>query len=379
MTNEKKDSFHFPAAGLIALFVIGLWGCLLIYAAGAMGSSSGFYAWKQMVWLAAGCLSFAVSAAIPFPALLRWRNILFRLVLAALILVLIFGQRIRGMSGWFAFGTVLLQPSEFAKPVFLLLLAAASGDRSAVGEGRRFLHQILIAGAFCLLILAEPDFGSAALFYLGLLMILWLQGTSPRFLLPAILAAPAGAGIFLYFKPYAFDRILAFLNPGSTLYRGTWHIRQFQYALAEGGWMGSEHGAPLWSNAYLPLPHTDSIFASIVETSGLLGGLIVLLSFSAASFGMVFLARRERLIPEAALYVEGVAFLYLAQALLHISVNVVLLPPTGVTLPLLSYGGSSLCSTMIALGTAFSAFRSGRQSSTEKISGDQQPSPETLE
>lgn len=378
MPNEKKDTFHFPAAGLIALFVIGLWGCLLIYAAGALGSSPGFYAWRQMIWLAAGCLSFAVSAAVPFPVLLSWRNTLFRIALAALILVLIFGDRIRGMTGWFAFGSVLLQPSEFAKPVFILLLAAASGSGSSAGEGRRFLRQILIAGTFCLLILAEPDFGSAALFYLGMLIVLWLQGTSPRFLIPVFLAAPAGAGLFLYFKPYAFDRVLSYLNPGSTLYRGTWHIRQFQYALAEGGWTGSEHGAALWSNAYLPLPHSDSLFASIVETSGLLGGLIVLLAFSAASFGMVYLARRERLRPEAALYVEGVAFLYLAQALLHISVNVVLLPPTGVTLPLLSYGGSSLCSTMIALGTAFSAFRTGRQSKDEKVPGDH-PSPETSE
>lgn len=369
MANEGKNSFHFPAAGLIALFVIGLWGCLLIYAAGAMGSSPGFYAWKQMLWLAAGCLSFTVSAAIPFPVLLRHRNMLFKLSLAALILVLLFGERIRGMSGWFAFGSILLQPSEFAKPVFLLLLAAASGDRSAAGEGQRFLRQFFIAGAFCLLILAEPDFGSAALFYLGLLIVLWLQGTSPRFLIPAFLAAPAGAGLFLYLKPYAFDRILSFLHPGSTAYRGTWHIRQFQYALAEGGWTGSDHGAALWSNAYLPLPHTDSLFASIVETSGLLGGLIVLLSFSAASFGMIVLARKERLIPEAALYVEGVAFLYLAQALLHISVNVVLLPPTGVTLPLLSYGGSSLCSTMIALGTAFSAIRSKRKDSADEAPG----------
>ena len=379
MANEKKDAFHFPAAGLIALLVIGLWGCLLIYAAGAMGASPGFYAWKQMVWLAAGCLGFAVAASVPFSLLLRCRNTLFHLALTALILVLIFGERIRGMSGWFAFETILIQPSEFAKPIFILMLAAVSGEGSAAGEKRRFLRQILIAGAFCLLILAEPDFGSAALFYLGLLIVLWLQGTPLRFLIPAFLAAPAGAALFLCLKPYALDRVLSFLDPGSTLYRGTWHIRQFQYALAEGGLTGSDHGAALWSNAYLPLPHSDSIFASIVETSGLLGGLIVLLAFSAASFGMVFLARKEKLIPEASLYIEGIAFLYLAQALLHISVNVVLLPPTGVTLPLLSYGGSSLCSTMIALGAAFSAFRTGRQSTKEKVSGDQKTSPKTSE
>ena len=360
MMNEKKD-FHFPAAGLIALFVVGLWGCLLIYAARAMHASPGFYAWRQMVWLAAGCLGFAVFAAIPFPSLLKHRKTLFRITLASLILVLLFGEKIRGMTGWFALpGSILLQPSEFAKPVFLLLLASASADRTFTSEKQRFLHQLLTAGIFCLLVLAEPDFGSAALFYLGLLIVLWLQGTPPRFLIPAFLAAPAGAGVFLYCKPYAFDRILSYLDPGSNLHRGAWHIRQFQYALAEGGWTGSEHGAALWSNAYLPLPHSDSLFASIVETSGLMGGLIVLLSFSAASFGMVLLARRERLRPEASIYVEGIAFLYLTQALLHISVNVVLLPPTGVTLPLLSYGGSSLCSTMIALGTAFSAFRSGK-------------------
>ena len=361
MQNEEKKSFHFPAAGLIALFVVGLWGCLLIYAARAMSASPEFFVWKQMAWLAAGCLGFAGSAAIPFPWFLKYRNTLFRITLAALILVLIFGEKMRGMTGWFVLpGPIFFQPSEFAKPIFILLLAATSADRSFSTERKRFLYQILVSASFCLLILAEPDFGSASLFYLGMLTVLWLQGTPPRFLIPAVLAAPAGAGLFLYLKPYAFDRILSFLNPGSDSYRGAWHIRQIQYALAEGGWTGSEHGAALWSNAYLPLPHSDSLFASIVETSGLMGGLIVLLSFSAASFGMILLARRERLRPEASIYVEGIAFLYLAQALLHISMNVVLLPPTGVTLPLLSYGGSSLCSTMIALGTAFSAFRSGR-------------------
>ena len=375
MSPEKKDSFHFPAAGLIALFVIGLWGCLLIYATHAMSSSPGFYAWRQMIWLAAGCLGFAVFAAVPFPALMRCRDTLFRIALTALILVLIFGKRVHGMAGWFTLpGSIFLQPSEFAKPVFLLMLAGIAADRSRT-EKQRFLQQILVAGIVCLLILAEPDFGSTVLFYLGLLIVLWLQGTPPRFLIPAVLAAPVGASLFLYWKPYAFDRILSYLNPGSTAYRGTWHIRQFQYALAEGGWTGSEHGAALWSNAYLPLPHSDSLFASIVETSGLMGGLIVLLAFSAASFGMVLLTKRERLIPEAALYVEAAAFLYLTQALIHISVNVVLLPPTGVTLPLLSYGGSSLCSTMIALGTAFSAFRSGRIKENGSPSGEPEKLP----
>ena len=351
---ERNERPRFPAAGLAAFTVTGLWGCLLIYAAKSFGSAPWYYAERQLFWLAAGCIGFSLCAAIPFRRFMKWRYFLGAASLLLLILVLFFGERVNGMRGWFSFSDYFLfQPSEFAKAAFLLILAGIGGNTRRK-ESVRFLRMSGVFLCFALPVLLEPDLGSTLVFYAGFLIVLWVSGMRKRYVIPAFLAGPACAAVFLIRHAYARDRILAWLNPDSAV-RGTWHIRQFRYAMAEGGLTGSEHGGALWSNAYLPLPHSDSLYAAIAETSGLTGALIVLIAFCAIACAFAKVSMNGTLPFHARIYISATAFLYLTQALIHIGVNVILLPPTGITLPLLSYGGSSLCSTMIAFGLAFGA------------------------
>ncbi len=351
-----NKNFHFPVAGLAAFAITGLWGCLLIYASRSFGSDPWFFAGRQLFWLAAGCVCFAVCAALPFRRIMENRYRLFGISAFLLIAVLFFGIQLNGMRGWFVISNYFLfQPSEFAKPVFLLMLAGFAGN-PCQSQRMRFLKMTGTAGCLGGLVLLEPDFGTAGIYYAGFLIMLWIGGFSVRYLIPVLAAAPAALTVFVLWKPYARERILALLNPDS-LERNTWHIRQFRYAMAEGGFFGSDHGGALWSNAYLPLAHSDSLYAAIIEISGLAGGLILLTAFCAIVWCFLSAAEQNRLPRYVRLYIAGTAFLYLTQALIHMGVNVVLLPPTGITLPLLSYGGSSLCSTMLAFGLAFSAIR----------------------
>ncbi|MBO5958808.1 MAG: FtsW/RodA/SpoVE family cell cycle protein, partial [Lentisphaeria bacterium] len=165
----------------------------------------------------------------------------------------------------------------------------------------------------------------------------------------------AASIVFVTMNPYALKRVLDFFAGKGG---GKWHHEQFLYSLARGGWTGSSEGA-LWSNAYLPLPHTDSLYATIVESSGFIGGMIVLFLFLMIGFLFCRLAGRDGMSRCGKLYAGTVGLLCLVQALLHISVNLVILPTTGITLPFLSYGGSSLISTFAAFGIAFSAMRQG--------------------
>ncbi len=343
MTQNREQ--HLLSAFLI-LILVSLWGCMLIYSCRAMGENPLRFAEKQLLWTVAGCAVFLASALLPF----RWWKkaslpllILIQLCLAA---VLVYGQKVNGMTGWFSLRGWMFQPSEFAK-VFLLLYLVSVEKKTL----SRFLIPALIC---CGLVLLEPDFGTAVLLFAVYLIAAYLSGIRLRLLFGSLLFPAAAGGIFLWLHPYALRRILSYLARSGD----TWHLQQFRTALARGGIAGSDSGA-VWANGYLPLPHTDSLYAAMVESSGLIGGLIVLILFPAMVY---FLGKKAaKMEQSSAVFLFSAGTLCAVQALLHISVNVLLLPATGITLPFLSYGGSSLISVMLLFGIAVSAVRSGFQ------------------
>jgi len=343
-----------PVSAFSALSVIALWGCLLIYSSQALGEDPMTFAGRQLIWLCAALGVFLLSGSIPF---WFWRKAapwLFGCSLILLNVVLIWGRRVNGMSGWFElFDGLAVQPSEFAKGMLLLLLSTLAGNMKTQTEWKRFASLLIPALICCALVVAEPDFGSAFLLFCGFFIVYFIADGNARYLSMTFLLSIVAAVLFLSRHAYALKRVMDFFSQG----QDAWHLKQFEFALGRGGLTGSEDGAALWSNGYLPLPHTDSLYATIVESSGFTGGLIVLALF--VLFGILFagMSRRKGLAKDASIYIYAVGMLYLVQALLHIGVNTLLLPTTGVTLPVLSYGGSSLVSTFFALGIAFSAGR----------------------
>ena len=353
MPEIKKKRDYLPFMVFFLLLCGGLLGCLSIYRTRITEPTPLYFALRQLGWLGAGSVLFVFSSLIPFR--FYKKNVYIFAGISALLLlaVLLFGYKVNGMRGWLALpGNFYFQPSEFVKVFFLLFLSVFAAKEKKITPGRFFI-MLSFTFFFIFLLMKEPDFGSATVFFGAFLIVtVSKEGSLKSFLLAA--SALFISGIYFIFRhDYAFMRLLAFFNPDGAGVR-SWHMRQFQYTLAHGGWFGSEPETTLWAGNYLPLPHTDSLFASLVELTGFAGSTLVILIFAGLGIAFTFTAweAKGRC---GRLYIFSAAMLCFFQALLHISVNSVLLPATGVTLPMLSYGGSSLLSVMLSFGIALSA------------------------
>lgn len=350
----KANRISYFQSALI-LLVAGLGGCLAVYTSRSFGEEPFLFAARQFAWLVCGMALFLALARVPFRFYEKYAREIGVCGMFLLILVLFIGTRVNGMRGWISFGGGLrFQPSEFVKVPFLLWLSREAC--LPCSEGKRFAELCVIGILFCLLVILEPDFGSTAVFFMGFLTVLFLSGFSPRCFLALAGGAAVSATVFVLTHRYALNRLAGYLNPDAHSTGAGWHIKQFQYAMAHGGTLGSDWGGTVWSSAYLPLSHSDSAFASIVESGGLLGGMIVIAGFLV----LVLLFRNAALkmgsgMARTVFFSIGV--LCAAQALMHIGVNTAFLPPTGLTLPVFSYGGSSLIATCGGFGIAFSASR----------------------
>ena len=356
LENRSRRS-EFPTGAALLLVIAGLLGCLAIYNAQVFTTDPGGYVLRQLLWLGAGTVLFLTAAAVPFRIYRKAAMPAMLVCLAGLTAVLFTASPVNGMRGWLSIGSFSFQPSELAKTGFLLYLCVRCGPKRETGALdwlKLFPLLLLTAG----LVMAEPDFGSAVMFFVIFLLVSVISGTKLPYLL-AGLGSLAAAGIyFVLTREYAMGRIIGFLNSGEAG-ANTWHIRQFQYTMAHGGWLGADWGNALWSGTFLPLAPTDSLFASIVESTGCLGGLLVIGGFLLTGGALCVLSWRVRGDNNDRRYfIFCAGAVCLIQALIHISVNCVMIPATGITLPILSYGGSSLCSVMLTFGIAFSAARS---------------------
>lgn len=348
---------------VIGLLVIGLGGCAAVYCARAYGVHPWYFAGRQMIWLAIGACLFFLSARLPFQKLKKAAFPAVIIFLIILILTLLFGRPVNGMSGWLSvpFTNIRIQPSELAKPVYLLalcLLAAHEGW----SEWKRFLSTLSLTAVFCFLIFIQPDFGTATIYAVCLPILLFCAGFRKRYPLSVLFGWIPPTLLFLLLHPYALRRIKAFLAPADDELGASWHIIQFRITMANGGWLGADGQNVSWANTYLPFSHSDSVFATLVEASGFIGGMLVLLGFCV----MIILFRKAALETknkEARLFLFCAGLMLITQAFLHIGVNVTIIPPTGLPLPFFSYGGSNLAGVMLLLGTACSAYRSSNSES----------------
>lgn len=345
-----------PAVPLLA-FLLALWGGLTIVSSQTGAEQPLLLAGKQLLFLIAGLAAMAAAARIPFAVHLKMVPAYTVFSLLLLLSLPLFGVRINGMLGWYEFGGFFFQPSELAKGFYLICLVKIAMEPGTTWK--KFAMLGAAALLWTLPVLLQPDFGTAAIYLLGFAALYLLSGGAWRCFFTACGAMALTAACFVAAKPYAWRRIAAFVDPELDPGGAAWHIRQFQLAIAHGGWFGSKLGRALWSNAYLPLPYNDSAYATMAETLGFAGSLPVPFFYALLFYFLMRAAQRTDLSAPARLCLAGAAVLPAIQALLHLSVNVGLLPPTGLTLPLVSYGGSSMVGTFLLLGIAMSAERSG--------------------
>lgn len=363
MTRNVGYAARSPVILLAAVIALG--GCVAIFNATSHLSPPYYYVFRQLIWLALATVVAVGCAAVRAETWFRYAWPLSVGCLLLLFLVLLWGSSINGMRGWFRLGWPpmgsvlspwLLQPSELAKPIFVLFLVRVLTDRPMeIAMSWRRAGRYLAWGLLWLVPLAlQPDFGTLLVFAATLLVMGWLGGARWRQVAAAIGLGTVAAAAMVAAYPYVWRRLVGFTDPVAHAGDAGWHALQFRLSLANGGVLGSDQ--TLWTQHYLPLTHNDSIFAAIGERLGLVGLIpVVLLVGLWVTYGLA--AARGQDDARRAFAIAGLTVMLALQALVHMGVTVGLMPPTGLTLPLLSYGGSSLVGTMASVGILVSLTR----------------------
>lgn len=310
---------------------------------------------KQFVWMALGVPVFLVAAGVPYRSLLRFSYPLLAVALVLLVVVYFMPPR-SGARRWIPLGVILLQPSEIAKPAFILALAAYLRFRENFRTLPGLIPPFLIALVPMGLILVEPDLGTALLFLPVLGAMLFAAGARPRHLaLVAVVGVLMTPVLWTSMDGYQKVRVVAVFtqrDSGSPPRGHGYHLHQSKTMLALGGLWGSEFAGMTSSDPldyHLPAARTDFVFCLVGERWGL-AGCALTLAFYALLFHRGIAIARMTKEPFGRLLVVGIVALLSTQVAINTSMTVGLVPITGITLPLLSYGGSSLIATLGALG-----------------------------
>ncbi len=347
---------------LLFLVTALLFGGLVILASASItvadntGGRPFYFVERQLIAAAIGAVAGLVCLYLPMKvwSSLSFVVLLFGLVLLAIVLLPGVGYEVNGARRWIRFGIVNLQVSEVARLCLLIYVASyAVRRRKALREQfHGFLRPMLILTFACVLLLAEPDFGAAVVLLATALIMLFVAGARVRDFIVFFLLAVAGMTVLALTSPYRMKRLTTFLDPWSDPYDSGFQLSQSLIAIGRGEWVGVGLGESVQKLFYLPEAHTDFVFAVFAEEFGLLGSAVLIALFLALLWRVFQLAIRavnaERLF-EAYLATGIGAWLGL-QAFINIGVNMGLLPTKGLTLPLISYGRSSLIITMMAIG-----------------------------
>jgi rod shape determining protein RodA len=339
---------------LFLVLVICAIGVAQIYSATLTTKFVGFHI-KQVYWVLGGiALMFGISR-VNYQALLERVPIMYAVSVAALVAVLIpgIGKKALGARRWFAFGGGHFQPSEWVKLILILAMAKYFAEaRSEEGELRDIVKAGLLIAFPMLLVLAEPDMGTALTYTSIAIMGLFLGGLKFKHLAVVLLLGALCAPVAYKYglKEYQRNRLITFVNPEADPDHKGYQVIQSKIAVGSGGITGK--GATKGTQtqgAFLPIPQTDFIFSSFAEEHGLVGALVVLLLYFVVLMRLVHNAQTA---PDrgGTFIVMGVVAVLTFHILINVGMVVGFMPVTGIPLPLMSYGGSSVLFTFLALG-----------------------------
>lgn len=351
---DRRLVTHFDWWFAATTLSMALLGVLTVYSANFLAMSpfrQGLYL-RQATWVGLGIVALLAACLVSYRTLGRFAYLIFGLSLVLLVLVLLIGKAGLGAHRWLRIAGFAFQPSEFAKLGLVLFLARYFDDhRDRLRDPRTMLLPAALTALSILLVLKQPDLGTALLLLFIALSIMLLLGLHWRHLVPFVVGGAAIAPLlWMVLKDYQRRRILVFLNPDLDPLGAGYHIAQSKIAVGSGGFFGKGWLAASQSQLnFLPLNHTDFIFAVLAEQWGFLGCLVVLLAY----FYLItkgFQIARDCTDLFAALLAAGVSAMLAIQVLINIAMVLGMMPVVGIPLPLLSYGGSSLIVTMLGLG-----------------------------
>jgi cell division protein FtsW len=350
---------------LAVIVVLNLIGLVMILSASSVTAlqyegSSYYYFERQLLWLFAGSIVFLISLRIDYRL---WRKLAVPMVAVSMLLLVVvllpgIGQNVNGSSRWIGVGTFGVQPSEFAKLAMLVFAADLLARRQSwINDTRVTLRPVMVAfGLFALLIMLQPNLGTTIVLAAITFTVLFVAGTPLASLAGWGLAGCCIAGIASMGESYRRARILAFLHPWNDPLNTGYQTIQSQVSVASGGWLGVGLGASKAKWGFLPYAHTDFIFAIISEEVGLVGAMAVVGLFVALGF-LGIRTGLHTADPFGRMLAIGITTWLCVQAFVNIGAVIGVLPITGVPLPFISFGGSSLLATMAGAGILLNVAR----------------------
>jgi cell division protein FtsW len=345
-----------------AIVLLGL-GIVMVYSSSIAiaegGRSTGFqptfYLVRHALFVAFSVVLAVIAFQIPMRLWQQAAPYLFIVGLILLVLVLVpgIGREVNGSRRWISLYVANLQPSEIVK-VFVVLYAADYTVRKAAfmhslkrGFMPMFFVMLLTGG----LLLREPDFGAFAVITVIAMGILFLGGMNWRLFAGLIVMLIVGFLLLIWLSPYRMQRVVGFMDPWADPYGKGYQLSHALIAFGRGEWLGVGLGASVEKLFYLPEAHTDFLLAVIAEELGFVGVALIVLMFSWIVARAFSIGRRAAILERyfAALVAQGIGLWIGVQAIINMGVNMGMLPTKGLTLPLLSFGGSALVATCAAL------------------------------
>lgn len=356
--NKNKQIFFIT-------FILSIIGLIMIYSSSYIWAEYKYnnpykYLILQSIFLIVGLFLLFIVSKIDYNVYKKYSNQFLLVCFILLILVLIPGVGIvrNGSRSWFGIMGFGIQPSELTKIALIIFTSKYLSNNDYLKRHTfKFIFPIiLIILIFFLLILLEPDFGTGMVLMISLVGLIFISGANVSIFIKLGLLGILGIIILILIAPYRMDRITSFLNPWTDPLGSGFQAIQSLYAIGPGGLLGYGFLNSRQKHFYLPEPQTDFIFSIIAEEFGFIGSLVLVLLFALLYYLLITSSIKTKDLFGKYLSF-GLTFLLMFQTLLNLSVVVGLIPITGVTLPFISYGGSSLITSMICIGIMLNIFK----------------------
>ncbi len=343
---------------LISSLLLNIIGLIMIYSSSSVWAKYKFndsfrYLKYQLLFTILGLILIKIISKININFIKKKSNLLLFISLILLILVLIphIGKVRNGSRSWFGIGSFGIQPSEFMKISIIIFTAKyLENNNKEIKDIKKGVFPILLLNLFIFgLIMLEPDLGTGTIIMLTTIAMLFISGVKLSFFTVIALLGIFGITLLIIIAPYRLNRIISFIDPWKDPLKTGFQIIQSLYAIGPGSLFGLGLGNSRQKHFYLPEPQTDFIFSIICEELGFIGSLLIIFLFSILTYEGFKISRKSNNLFQKYLSF-GLTFSLALQSSLNLMVVVGLIPVTGVTLPFLSYGGSSLLISMISIG-----------------------------
>lgn len=343
------------SAGALLMIGVVMIASASMDTAAANLDNSYYYAVRQLLFAGLGCALALAAANVPVSWWYRSGWLLLALGMASLLLVLTpLGKTVNGSTRWIPLGLFNVQVSEVAKLCLIAYLAGYVVRRreELVNTWWGFIKPVLVLGVASVLLVTQPDFGATVVLMAAALGMIFLSGVRLSRFMPLIAVCVVLGAVLIVTQPYRLKRVVSYLDPWQDQFNSGYQLTQSLIAFGRGEWTGVGLGNSIQKLFYLPEAHTDFIFAITAEEFGLVGSMVVLGLFTVMVLAGFAIARKSENqgMGFAACFAYGLTLLLGLQAMINMAVNTGLLPTKGLTLPLMSYGGSSLIVVCITIG-----------------------------